>query len=160
LQLKQKKAVRNQIVRTLLERVNFDLPETSVSQETRNVVYDIVKDTQKRGFTREAIEQQKEQIYSAASQGAKERVKFAFLMQKIAEKEDVRVSQEEIAQRVTYLAMMYQIPPEKFAKDLQKRNGLIEVYDQIVNEKVFELLEQNAKFEEVASAPVEAPNPS
>lgn len=160
LEFKQKKAVRNQIVRTLLDRVNFDLPETSVSQETRNVVYDIVRDTQKRGFTREAIEQQKEQIYSAAAQGAKERVKFAFLMQKIAEKEDIKVSQDEIAQRVGYLAMTYQIPAEKFAKDLQKRNGLIEIYDQIVNEKVFQMLEQNAKFEEVAPASGESPNPS
>jgi len=34
-------------------------------------------------------------------------------------------------------------------KDLQKRNGFIEIFDQIMNEKVLEFLQQNAKIEEV-----------
>jgi FKBP-type peptidyl-prolyl cis-trans isomerase (trigger factor) len=61
--------------------------------------------------------------------------------EKIAEKEDIRVSQQEILERVSRMAVMYQIPPEKFLKDLQKRNGLIEIYDQIMSEKVIDLLQ-------------------
>lgn len=157
---KQSKSIRNQLVRTLLDRVNFDLPASAVAQETRNVVYDIVQENAKRGVSRAIIEQQKEQIYNAATHGAKERVKVAFLMQKIAEKEDIKVSNEEIAQRVQVMAELYQIPADKFLKDLQKRNGLIEVYDQIMNGKVMDLLEQNAKIEDVpvgSTAPPEAP---
>jgi trigger factor len=165
LAFKQNKSIRSQLVRSLLDRVNFELPETSVAQETRNVVYDIVQENAKRGVSRETIEEQKEQIYSAATHGAKERVKVAFLLQKIAEKEDIKVSQEEIAQRVQTLAAMYQIPAEKFAKDLQKRNGLIEIFDQIMNEKVIDFLQQNARVEDVPAAqpsPAETPqvNPS
>jgi trigger factor len=165
LKYKQEKTTRNELVRALLGRVNFELPETAVAQETRNVVYDLVQENAKRGVSRQVIEQQKDQIYSAATQSAKDRVKIQFLLQKIAEKEDIKVSQEEIARRVQHLAVVYQIPPEKFLKDLQKRNGLIEVYDQIMNEKVIDFLEQNAKFEDVpagASAQPEAPgvNPS
>jgi trigger factor len=161
----QSKTVRNQLVRTLLDRVNFELPASAVAQETRNVVFDIVQDNAKRGISRDVIEQQKEQIYSAATHGAKERVKVAFLMQKIAEKEDIKISQEEIAQRVQFLAGLYQIPADKFLKDLQKRNGLIEVYDQLMNEKVLDMLQQNAKIVDVppgSTAPPEAPaaNPS
>lgn len=165
LDFKQNKTIRTQLVRTLLDRVNFDLPASAVAQETRNVVYDIVQENAKRGISREVIEQQKEQIYSAATHGAKERIKVQFLLQKIAEKEDIKVSQEEIAHRVQYLAGLYQIPADKFLKDLQKRNGLIEVFDQIMNEKVIDFLQQNARLEDVppgsAAAP-EAPasNPS
>jgi trigger factor len=146
---KTNKSIRNQLVRSLLNRINFELPETAVAHETKNVVYDIVQENAKRGVSRDMIEQQKEQIYSAATQGAKERVKVAFLLQKIAEKEDIKVSQEEIAHRVNHLAATYQIPAQKFLKDLQKRNGLIEVYDQIMNEKVLDLLQQQAKIEDV-----------
>ena len=149
LKFKQDKAIRNDLVRALLGRVNFELPESAVARETRNVVYDLVQENAQRGVPRDVIEKQKEQIYSAATHNAKERVKVQFLMQKIAEKEDIKVSQEEIAVRVHHLAGMYQIPPEKFIKDLKKRNGLIEVYDQIMNEKVLEFLEKNAKFEDV-----------
>jgi trigger factor len=145
----QTKNIRTQLVRSLLNRVNFELPESAVAQETRNVVYDIVQENAKRGVSRQTIEKQKEQIYSAATQGAKERVKVNFLLQKIAEKEDLKVSQQEIADRVNYLAAMYQIPPDKFVKDLQKRNGVIEIFDQLLNEKVIEFLQKNAQIEDV-----------
>ena len=123
------------------------------------MVYDLVQENTKRGVPRQVIEQQKEQIFSAATHNAKERVKVSFLLQKIAEKEDIKISQEEIAQRVHHLAAMYQIPADKFLKDLQKRNGLIEIYDQIMNEKVIDFLEQNAKFEDVLPE-ASAVNPS
>ena len=160
LKYKQKRNVQNQLVRSLLNRVNFELPETAVARETKNVVYDLVQENAKRGVSREAIEQEKDKIYSAAAQVGTERVKVAFLLQKIAEKEDIKISQEEIAQRIGQLAAMYQIPAEKFAKDLQKRNGLIEIYDQIMNEKVMEFLEKNAQIEEVPPAPDSGVNPS
>ena len=143
------KNLRQQLIRALLDRVNFELPETAVAQETKNVVYDIVRENQKRGVSRDLIEQDKEKIYAAASSGAKERVKVSFLLQKIAEKEDIKVGQDEIAQRIGNMAAAYQIPPDKFIKDLQKRNGIVEIYDQLMNEKVVDLLHANAKIEEV-----------
>jgi trigger factor len=149
LTFKQNKDIRTQLMRALLDRVTFDLPETSVAHETRNVVYDIVRENTKRGVSRELIEKQKDQIFSTAATSAKERVKAAFLMRRIAEKEDIKVAQEEIARRVQTLAGMYQITPEKFLKDLQKRNGIIEIYDQIMNEKVVDFLQANAKIEDV-----------
>jgi trigger factor len=116
------------------------------------VVYDIVRENSQRGVTRDLIEKQKDEIYSAATRSAKERVKLAFLIQRIAEKENIKVSQEEMLQRAQTLATMYQIPPEKFIKDLQKRNGVTELYDQIAHEKVLAFLEQNAKIEETPAA--------
>ena len=158
----QTKTIRAQIIRALLEKTTFDLPESSVAHETRNVVYDLVRENTQRGVSRELIEKEKEGIYSAAASTAKERVKVSFLLQKIAEKEDIKVAQEEILRRVQTLASVYQITPEKFLKDLQKRNGLVEIYDQLANEKVMEFLQNNAKIETVPAKTEEAPamNPS
>jgi trigger factor len=146
---KLNRSVRNQIIRALLEKVAFELPESAVTQETRNVVYDIVRENQKRGVARDLIEKEKDNIYTAASQGAKERVKTSFLFRKIAEKEDIKVSNEEVLRRVHALAGVYQVEPKKFLQDLQKRNGLIEIYDQLASEKVAEFLQSNAQIEEV-----------
>ncbi len=148
LKYKQSKDTRAQILRALLGRVSFELPETAVAHETRNVVYDLVRENAKRGVPREVIEKEKEQIYSAATSSAKERVKLAFLIQRIAEKEDIKVSQEEILRRAQTMAALYQIPADKFIKDLQKRNGFIELYDDLAREKVLEFLEKNANYEE------------
>ena len=143
------RSVRNQLIGALMGKVTFDLPASAVENETRNVVYDLVRENQKRGVPREMIEQEKDRIYSAAAENAKERVKVSFLLRKIAEKEEIKVSQEEVLRRIQTMAQMYQIPPEKFIKDLQKRNGIVEIYDQLASEKTVEFLQQNAKIEEV-----------
>ena len=156
LKFKINKDTRLQLVKELMGRVNFDLPETAVAQETRNVVYDLVRENTQRGVSREIIEKEKDSIYSAAASNAKDRVKLSFLIQRIAEKEGIKVAQEEILRRVQTLAGMYQMPPEKFLKDLQKRNGLVEIYDQLAHEKVMEFLEANAKVEEVPATETKA----
>jgi trigger factor len=152
LKFSQTKAVRGQILGALLAQSNFDLPESAVAHETKNVVYNIVQENTKRGVGREMIEKEKDQIYSAAATSAKERVKIAFLIQRIAEKEDIKVSQEEVLQHIQSMSAAYQIPPDKLIKDLQKRNGINEIYDRIAHEKVLNFLEINSKIENVPAA--------
>ena len=156
LNFRQKKGIRNQIVKSLLDKVSFDLPEAHVQQETRNVVYDIVAENQKRGATKEAIDGQKEKIYSVANQGAKERVKAAYLFQRIAEKEGIRVLPAEVDGRIATMARAYEMPAQKFLKELEKRDGLPEIHQQLLHEKVIDFLQENAKIEDVAPAPAPA----
>ncbi len=152
LKYSRSKALRGQLVRALLGRVNFDLPESAVASETRNVVYDLVRQNTQRGIARELIENQKDEIYAMAAGNAKERVKLAFLVGRIAEQEKIQASQEDVIRRAQQLAMMYQTPFDQFIKDLQKRNGVNELYEQVLHEKVLELLEKNAIITESAPA--------
>lgn len=148
LNTKDHRNVRAQVVQALMDKVQFDLPEVSVNQETRNVVYNIVAENQQRGVAKELIEQQKEQIYAAASQTAKERVKASFIFNKIAAKEGIKVTQDELNVRIVAMARHYQTTPEKLVKELEKRNGLSEIYGQMVHEKVVDFLQEHAKIEE------------
>ena len=152
LKYSKSKSVRGQVVKALLGRVNFDLPESAVANETRNVVYDLVRQNTQRGVNRDVIEKQKDEIYAAAAGSAKERVKLAFLVGKIAEQEKLEASQEDVIKRAQQLAMTYQMPFDQFLKDLQKRNGVNELYEQVLHEKVLELLEKNATLTEAAPA--------
>ena len=152
LKYSRSKAVRGQVVRALLNKVNFDLPESAVASETRNVVYDLVRQNTQRGVAREIIEKQKDEIYSAAAGSAKERVKLAFLVQRIAGQEKIQVTQEDAIRRAQTLAMTYQMPFEQFLKDLQKRNGVNELYEQALHEKVMEFMETNATITETVPA--------
>ena len=153
LNLKQGRAVRDQIVRELLNRVTCDLPESVVSAETRSVVFNIVQENQQRGVAKEVIEAQKQQIFSVASTSAKERVKAMFLLNRIAQKEGIKVEQQELAQRVHYMAQQYQMPVQKLVKQLEERNGFGEIQEQILSAKVLDFLQLNAQVEDVAAAP-------
>jgi len=146
---KQTRAERDQLVKHLMDAVKFDLPEAVVAQETRSVVYDLVAQNQQRGVNRDVIEQQKDEIFTAANANAKEKVKAMYIMSAIAEKEGIKVEQQEIATRVGMMAQQYQMPPEKLAKQLQERNGFGEINEQILIGKVLDFLQLNAEVSEV-----------
>ncbi len=152
LKYSRSKTVRQQVINTLLEKLNFELPESAVAAETRNLVYDLVRQNTQRGVAREMIEKQKDEIYAAAAGSAKERVRFAFIVQRIAEQEKIQVSQEDAMRRAQSVAAMNQIPLEQFIKDLQQRNGVNELFEQVLHEKVLELLEKNATITEITVA--------
>jgi trigger factor len=158
LNLKLKRAIRGQVVQALMDRVSFDLPESFVQDETRSVVYDIVSENQQRGATKENIEQQKDQIYAFANRSAKERVKAAFLMQKIAEKEGIRVPPETVNARIAALARTNNVPAQKYLKDLEKSGGLQHIVQQLLHERVVDFLQEHAKVEDVA--PTSEPTPA
>lgn len=149
LRYKQSRSIRNQLVRALLGRVQFELPESIVMSETKNVIYDVVRENQQRGVTKEVIDRQKDEIYSYASNSAKERVKIAFLLGRIADKEQIKVDKDEITQRILYLAHQNQIKPDKFVKQLQERGGIAEIHEQILSNKTLDFLEKHAHLEEV-----------
>ena len=152
LNLKTKRSIRNQVVDALAGRVQFDLPESIVAEEARNIVYNIVNENHQRGIPKEVIDQQKDQIYAAAQTAAQQRVKSNFLFVRIAEKEGIRATQEEINGRVISLARGYKMTPEAFVKELQKRDGVHEIYQQLIHEKVLDFLHEQARIEDVAPA--------
>jgi trigger factor len=152
LNLKQKRTVRNQIVRVLSERVNFDLPESLVEANTRNFVYDIVSRSQQQGATKEMIDKQKDEIYSAANQGAKERVKLGFILSAIANKEGISVPDEALHSRLAIMAHEANMPADKYIKELQKNEGIYQVMEQLLHERVIDFLQEHAKIEDVPAA--------
>jgi trigger factor len=154
---KIRRTIREQAVRALLDPLNFDLPESAVLAETRNVVYELVKENQDRGISKDVIEKNKDEIYSLASNAARSRVKGAFVFAKIAEKEGIKVEAQEFHSRVFAMAKAMKMTPEKLMEELQKRDSTGHVAEQILNEKVIDLLQENAKIEDVpAAAPDQA----
>ena len=152
LKFKQKRNVRDQIVKFLVSNVQFELPESVVSNETRSVVYDIVRENQSRGVEKEAIDQNKDAIYSAASASAKDRVKVGFILGKIAELEKISANQQEVVNRIYAMSQSNQIPFQKFLKQLQEREAIPQIAEQIATEKVMDFLELHAKVTDIVGS--------
>lgn len=147
---KQSRSIRQQVAQTLLDKVQCDLPESMVEEETRHIVYGIVNENQQRGIAKEAIDAEKDQIYNTANATAKQRVKATFIFERVAEKEGVRVEQLEIARRLQDIAAQHKIPVDKLVKDFEKSGRVVEIYNQLLNEKVIDLLVQFARIQDVS----------
>lgn len=150
LKTKIRRDVRNQLVAGLLGRVTVDLPDSMVELETRGAVYDIVRANAERGVPKEAIDEKKDEIYTVASNNARERLKVAFLLGRIAEKESIKVTDQEMTNQLLYMAAQQQVKPEKLVKQLRESGGLADLQRQILHAKVLDFLELKAQVEEVA----------
>jgi FKBP-type peptidyl-prolyl cis-trans isomerase (trigger factor) len=97
-----------------------------------------------------------EQRAEALQAYAKDRVKAAFILNRIAEKENIKAEQKEMTQRIIALAQQNKTTPDKFVKVLQERNAFPEIAQEIVTSKVLDFIELNAQVEEAALTPAPA----
>lgn len=141
--------VRTQLTQGLLSRVKVDLPDKMLGAETRNMVYNVVSQNQNRGIDPKMIEEKKHEIFTYADRTAREKLTLAFIIGKIAEKENITVSQEEVASYVYHIAQERDERPEKVAKDLRKNNGFTQLHEEILFAKVVDFLEKYAAVEYV-----------
>ncbi|HEY8966928.1 MAG TPA: trigger factor [Candidatus Methylacidiphilales bacterium] len=131
---------RKEIGEALLAAVDFELPESVVKDETRDIVQDIVSENQGRGIPAEVLEEKKQEIFENAAKGAKETVKLQFILHKIAEQEKISVTQDQIANYVTFLAYQSGKPVEKFAKELSEKGGFAEIQRRLLSQNVIDFL--------------------
>jgi trigger factor len=86
-------------------------------------------------------------------------VKAIFILGRIAEAEKLTVTQQELAQQVYQMAATNQVPVEKFAKELQERDGYGEIQQQILSSKVLDFIHKAAQIEEVPAGTLSQPAP-
>ena len=135
------------LVRQLLEKLNVDLPESLVKAETDQTVYNIVSENQARGIPREMLEEKKDEIYQNAEKSARDQVKLSMLASRIAEKEDIKVTNDEIGRQLQMMAMQQQTTVEKLLKQIQENNAMGHIRDRILLQKVLDYLLKEANVQ-------------
>ena len=153
LEYSKKKSIRNQCVDKLLGDVNCDLPETIVNEATRAAVHNIVQQNHQRGVGKEIIEENKDKIYANAKTDAEVRVKANYILSKIAEKEGIKVTDQELSRQVAAMAAQQKVKPQKLAQQLKDNGTIYQVQEEIMNAKVIDLLEEKAKVTEIDPKP-------
>jgi trigger factor len=141
---------REQIMGYLIAKVECELPQSMVIGETRRILADIVQQQQARGATDEAIKQEEKALVEAASQAAKHKLKGTFILQRIAEAEKITVSQAELRARINSMAARYGMTPDKTARELEKRDAMDRVAEDIVSAKVLDMLIASAELKTAA----------
>jgi len=97
-------AKRQVAVRYLLEKVDCELPAPVVEKEMEGILREIVRDNQVRGISDDEIRKHQDELIGAAQQGAKDRVRGNFLLLRVAEKEKLEVTEQDVSRRVVEMA--------------------------------------------------------
>ena len=148
-----KKSIRNQCVDKLLSAVNCELPETIVNEATRAAVHNIVQQNHQRGVGKDIIEENKDRIYANAKADAEVRVRANYILSRIAEKEGIKVTDQELSRQIAAIAAQQKVKPQKLTQQLKDNGTLYQVQEEIMNGKVIDLLEEKAKVTEIDPKP-------
>ena len=137
-------AKRNSIMRELLSKVECELPQNLVRAKTQNLLNDIVRENQARGVADDVLKENEKELVGTAAASAREQLKGTFVLLRIAEKEGIRISREELFGRVAAMAERYEMSFDKMSKELDKRGALDQIQEELLTAKVLDFLVSNA----------------
>jgi trigger factor len=148
------RAKEAQIVKYLHEHISFELPPALMKNETRGVLGELVQRNRERGVPDEMMKEKEKELIETAAGLAAHRLKTNFILHRIAERENIKTSRQEIDARIRGDAARYNISPEKMRKELQKHDALDSVAEQIQLGKTLDFLKANVSVERVQEPPV------
>ena len=142
----------SQLLEKLTSMVQFELPPELLKAETQGQADEMVERGLGSGMSEDEIEGRQEEIFSAATQRAHTNLKTDFLLQRIAEAEEIQLTQEELANRVAAMANQAKKPIKAFAEELQKSDRLRGLQHSMLLSKTIDFLLEHAKVDGIDSA--------
>jgi len=141
------RAKEAQILKYLHERIEVDLPPALLQNETRRALSELVQRNRERGVTDEMLKEKEKELIDAAAGMATHRLKTNFILHRIAEREKTQVTKEDLDSRIRQEAARYDISPDKMRKELQQRNALDDLAEQLLLGKTLDFLKANVSVE-------------
>jgi trigger factor len=137
-----------QIYQYLLDNTDFDLPLDVVAQQAGSVLRRQYTNLLMRGLSREQIAEQIEQLQTGSEQQAKQQLKTFFIMDKVADKLDVSVTEEEINGHIAQLAVQRGQRPERMREEMARDGSLAQFTLEVRQDKCIAKLLETAKIVE------------
>jgi trigger factor len=93
------------------------------------------------------LKEKEKELIDAAAGMATHRLKTNFILHRIAEREKTQVTKEDLDSRIRQEAARYDISPDKMRKELQQRNALDDLAEQLLLGKTLDFLKANVSVE-------------
>ncbi len=139
--------VRNDLIAKLIENHEFEIPNTVIDIQARNLLNNFAQDLSQRGVDLNKVEKDFVQMAYNQMRGQAERdVRGAMLLEKIAELENLKVSADEVTEEIERMAHYYHTTPEEIRASLaQQQVGEENITNGLRTRKSIEALVENAK---------------
>jgi trigger factor len=139
---------KDTILKRLVETHHFDLPETLIERELEAIVRQQVQQQQRRGGADpSAVTQDNlKKVRDDNRQEAERRVKIGLILEAIAEKEGLSVTQDDINGEITRLATELRMPTAELVKMIQAggRDSIDELRARILADKALDFVYRHA----------------
>jgi len=144
----QRQKTREQVLEKITESASWELPEGLVRKHVDNALRREILEMQQAGFTRQQIMARESQLRQQSLSVTQQALKEHFVLDRIASKEDIECTNEDISMEIAYMAMQQGESPRKLRARLIK-SGMIENLEaQIRERKSVDFILSKANFED------------
>jgi len=137
-----------QIFEYLLDKTDLDLPLSIVAEQASSVLQRQYTNLLMRGLSREQVDEQLEQLKAGSEQQAQQQLKTFFIMDKVADKLKIEVTDEEINGQVAQLALQRGQRPERLREEMERNGSLAQFSLEIRQDKCIAKLLETAVITE------------
>ena len=147
---RNKQAAKAQVIGHLVKVMPIDVPQALVDKREHALKETSVERLKQQGLNDVQVEDELKKMKDLFKDEALKQVRSFFLLEDIAGKENIEVSESEMSERIELMARMYNQKKEEMLKYLQKNKMLESIHWDVWEEKIIGFLIDNAVIEEVS----------
>lgn len=140
--------ISNKIFEILLEQTNIELSDTMINREIQALMAEFRQRASMQGgnFDEMLEREGHEKIYNQMKEEAVKRIKTSLITGKIAQNENITVTNEDVSAQISGLASVYRTSANAVISEIQKNPAVLNsINQQIIIGKVTKLLAEKAE---------------
>lgn len=150
---------RDRVLEALLAKVELPLPEGVIKAEVEARNHNLAHQLEAAGMTKEdflAAEGQSEQDFDAdIDERTRDAMTAQFVLDKVVDKEQLSVNEEELTQHIVRSASRYGMGPDQFAQQIVQAGQVPTLVSEVVRGKALALVLERAKVADESGRPVD-----
>ena len=127
---------------------SFEVPASLLEKQSNMLIARAYQRAQASGMPREKIVEQHDEIVKNAAEASARRIKLALILERIAEAEDIRITDEDLAAYYERAAGAQGMSADQVREVYEKREGAIEsLRDELLDKRLQVFLMEHAEIE-------------
>jgi len=156
LEYAQRQGVRDQICALLTESATWDLPQDLLRRQSKRELERAVMEMRRSGFSEPEIQEQENSLRRNAIQRTETLLKEHFILERIAEAEEIEDSPQDYDLEIAKIAAQRGDSPRRVRAQMERRGQMDSLRNMIIEQKVIDLITENAKFKASKYTPEDA----
>ena len=149
LEYEQQKRARQQILAALTVAANWDLPPALLKRQSQRELERAVLELQRSGFDDNQIRLHENELRQNSRVNTARALKEHFILERIAEEQKIEDEPADYDTEIALIAQQSGESPRRVRAQLEKRNLMDTLRNQIIERKVIELIMEHGTFKDV-----------
>jgi len=146
LEYEQQQKIRGQITSSLTEAASWDLPPSLLQRQSARELERAVMELRRSGFSEAEIRARENQLQQNSAASTAQGLKEHFILERIAEEAEIQAEEGDFEKEIFLMSMQSGESPRRVRAQIEKKGLMDVLQNQILERKVLELVQSEAKF--------------